>query len=157
MKLDGANGERGLPSAHCFAPQEIELMSDSTMTEAAAKLARLSRELDLLEEGRAALLLRIDKMRASLLDSGQRAAAMRASLDLVCDHVTSNTMLMVEIDAIEREMQQSEEGMAHASLEIAGYLFEARSLGEAVEEAEGELERLSSILIEGKGRNPRGH
>ncbi len=144
-------------SASLLWPLEIELMSDSTMTEAAAKLARLSREIDLLENGRAALLLRIDKIRAVLLDAGQRTAAMRASLDLVCDHVASNTMLMVEIDAIEREMRQTEEGMEHASLEIAGYLFEARSLGEAIEESEGELERLSSILIEGKTRNPRGH
>ncbi len=127
------------------------------MTEAAAKLARLSRELDLLEEGRAALLLRIDQMRAELLSAGQRAQAMRASLDLVCDHVASNTMLMVEIDVIEREMRQTEEGMEQASLEIAGYLFEARSFGDASEEAEGELERLSSILIEGKARNSRGH
>jgi hypothetical protein len=54
-------------------------------------------------------------------------------------------------------MRQCEEGMERTSLEIAGYLFEARSLGEAGEEAEGELERLSSILIEGKSRNPRGH
>lgn len=148
---------RRLPFAHCFGPQEIELMSDSTMTEAAAKLARLSREIELLENGRAALLLRIDQMRAVLLNAGQRTAAMRASLDLVCDHVASNTMLMVEIDAIEREMRQTEEGMEHTSMEIAGYIFEARSMGETIEEAEGELERLSSILIEGKSKNPRGH
>jgi hypothetical protein len=140
-----------------FSPQEIELMSDSTKTEAAAKLIMLSREIDLLEEGRAALLQRLDQMRSDLLDAGHRATALRASLDLVYDHVSSNTMLMVEIDAIEREIRQGEEGMKCASIEIASYLFETQSMEETIEEAEGELERLSSILIEGKSKNPRGH
>ena len=66
------------------------MMNDSGKTELAAiKLAELSREIGDLENGRIALLLRLDHVRARLLTAGQRTAAMRASVDLLCEHITN--------------------------------------------------------------------
>jgi cob(I)alamin adenosyltransferase len=64
---------------------------------------------------------------------------------------------MAEIEAIEREMFDADGALSITSQETAGLIFEVQSVEEAVEEAEGELERLSSILIEGKGGQQRGH
>jgi ribosome-associated translation inhibitor RaiA len=90
-------------------------MTDPRIAESAAmKLAELSREIDELENGRAALLDRLDRVRSTLMVAGNRTTAMRAS-------------------------------------------FEASSLMDSLDEAEDQLERLSSILVEGKVRPPRGH
>ncbi len=110
-----------------------------------------------MEAGRAALLRRVEEARAALARSAQRVVAMRAEVDFLCDHLSSAASIMAEIEAIEREMFDADGALSITSQETAGLIFEVQSVEEAVEEAEGELERLSSILIEGKGGQQRGH
>ena len=133
-------------------------MNERVGTEAAArKLAELSREIDELENGRAALLKRIDRLRVELLSAGNRTTAMRASVDLLCEHITNVVTAMAELRAIEEEMRELGQGLVEDGQESSELSFEADSLLETLDEAEEQLERLSSIFIEGKIRQPRGH
>jgi septation ring formation regulator EzrA len=127
-------------------------------TEAAAqKLADLSREVDTVESGRLALLARVDRIRAYLEATGDRTAAVRATVDLMCEHLTNVLTAQAELQALEQEMQEIEGGLQGVNKETSALLFETESLQETVEDAEQELERLSTILIEGKTKYPRGH
>ncbi|HWO00311.1 MAG TPA: hypothetical protein VNS63_13695 [Blastocatellia bacterium] len=133
-------------------------MSDRRPSETAAmKLAELSREIDELETGRVALLKRVEITRAALLSAGDRTAAVRASVDLLCEHLSDVVVSIDEIRLIEDEMREIEPGTDDLVRVSAGQSFETDSLTETLDEAEQELERLSSILVEGKARNPRGH
>ena len=68
-------------------------MNDPRTAEATAiKLAELSHEIDELETNRALLLKRVDAMRAALLSAGNRTTAIRASVDLLCEHITNVVM-----------------------------------------------------------------
>jgi chromosome segregation ATPase len=133
-------------------------MNDPRTAEATAiKLAELSHEVDELETNRASLLKRIDAMRAALLSVGNRTTAMRASVDLLCEHISNVVMAMTELRALEEEINEIGQGLAGSTEEVVNLSFESESLSDTLDEAEEELERLSSILIEGKRRNPRGH
>lgn len=133
-------------------------MTDPVIAEAAAiRLADLSREIEDLENGRMAMLNRLDSMRAELQASGHRTAAMRASVDLLCEHITNVVSALAELRAIEDEMREMGRGLGAIEKNVSGLSFEAESLQETLDEAEDELERLSSLLIEGKARHPRGH
>ncbi|HEX8091893.1 MAG TPA: hypothetical protein VF762_23780 [Blastocatellia bacterium] len=133
-------------------------MTDPRIAESAAmKLAELSREIDELENGRAALLDRLDRVRGTLLLAGNRTTAMRASVDLLCEHITNVVMAMAELRALEDEMREVGGGLSDNSQASSGLSFEVNSLLDSLDEAEDQLERLSSILIEGKVRPPRGH
>jgi chromosome segregation ATPase len=133
-------------------------MTDPRIAESAAiKLAELSREIDELEKGRAALLDRLDRVRSSLLVAGNRTTAMRASVDLLCEHITNIVTAMAELHALEEEMREVGGDLSDNSQESSNLSFEVNSLLDSLDEAEEQLERLSSILIEGKVRPPRGH
>jgi predicted nucleic acid-binding Zn-ribbon protein len=133
-------------------------MTDPRMAESAAmKLAELSREIDELENGRAALLDRLDRVRSSLVVAGNRTTAMRASVDLLCEHITNVVMAMAELHALEVEMRDISGGMSDNTQASSGLTFEVSSLMDSLDEAEEQLERLSTILVEGKARPPRGH
>jgi chromosome segregation ATPase len=133
-------------------------MTDQRIAESAAiKLAELSREIDELENGRAALLDRLDRVRGTLLLAGNRTTAMRASVDLLCEHVSNVVMAMAELRALEDEMREIGGGLSDNTQASSGLSFEANGLLDSLDEAEDQLERLSSILVEGKVRPPRGH
>lgn len=133
-------------------------MADFGVTEAAAiRLAELSREVDDLETGRTSLLNRIDRLRATLVAAGQRTAAMRASVDLLCEHISNIASALAELRALEEEMRELEQGLGGNDKEATGLVFEADGLEAALDEAEDDLERVSAILIDGKTRYSRGH
>ncbi|MFP5263348.1 MAG: hypothetical protein ACLGJB_15710 [Blastocatellia bacterium] len=133
-------------------------MTDQRTAESAAiKLAELSREIDELENGRAALLDRLDRVRGTLLLAGNRTTAMRASVDLLCEHASNVVTAMSELRALEDEMREIGGGLSDNTQASSGLSFEANSLLDSLDEAEDQLERLSSILVEGKVRPPRGH
>jgi predicted nuclease with TOPRIM domain len=134
------------------------MMNESGKSEIAAiKLAELSREIGDLENGRIALLNRLDHIRAKLLAAGQRTAAMRASVDLLCEHATNVASAIAELRAMEEEMRELGEGLEGVGKETSALLFESDGLQDTIDEADDELDRLSAILIEGKIRHPRGH
>lgn len=134
------------------------MMNESGKSKIAAiKLAELSHEIGDLENGRIALLNRLDQIRARLLAAGHRTAAMRASVDLLCEHVTNVASAIAELRAIEEEMCELEEGLEGVGKETSALLFESDGLQDTIDEADEELDRLSAILIEGKIRHPRGH
>jgi chromosome segregation ATPase len=129
-------------------------MSVADRDVAEIKLAELALEIEQLESSRVSLAERVERLRAHLAFMAQRTATMRASLDLVVDHLTVS----------QEELQQLTEGMREArfSLETAegetrGFVFEADSLDEAVEETDNELENLSRLLLEGISNRRRGH
>jgi chromosome segregation ATPase len=133
-------------------------MNDPRTAEATAiKLAELSHEIDELETNRALLLKRVDAMRAALLSAGNRTTAIRASVDLLCEHITNVVMALSELRALEEEINEIGQGLAGNTEDVVNLSFESDSLSDTLDEAEDELERLSSILIEGKKRHPRGH
>jgi phage shock protein A len=123
---------------------------------AAIRLAELSREIDELESSRAVLLKRVDSTRDELLAAGDRIAAVRASVDLLCEHM-ADVVSIDELRLIEDEIRDMGLGVDELGRESARQSFESDSLRETLDEAEQELERLSEILVEGKVRNPRGH
>jgi hypothetical protein len=133
-------------------------MNDRGAGESAAmRLAELSREIDELEKGRVALLKRVEKTRAALLSAGDRAAALRATVDLMCEHMSDVVVSLDDIRLIEDEIHELGPGVDDIGRGSTGQSFETDCLTDTIDEEENELERLSSILVEGKARNPRGH
>ena len=133
-------------------------MNDPRTAEATAiRLAELSHEIEELETSRASLLKRVDTLRASLVAAGNRTTAMRASVDLLCEHITNIVTAMAELRALEEEMREIGQGLDAGADDALKMSFESESLSDTLDEAEEELERLSSILIDGKGRQSRGH
>jgi hypothetical protein len=124
---------------------------------AAMRLAELSREIDELERGRIALLKRVETTRTAVLSAGDRAAALRATVDLMCEHMSDVVVSIDDIHLIEDEIRELGPGADDLGRVTTGQAFETDSLTETIDEAEQELERLSEILVEGKARNPRGH
>jgi chromosome segregation ATPase len=133
-------------------------MSEHRIGESTAiRLAELSREIDELERGRAALLRRVIDLRDKLQESGHRTAAMRASVDLLCEHISNVTTVMEDLQVIEDELRTVSGALEDDAKAVPGVVFEAEGLQDALDEAENELERISTILINGKSRSPRGH
>jgi len=126
-------------------------------TDEAARLARLLRDIEELEKTRAALLLRVESTRSHLMSSGNRTAAIRASVDLLCDHITEIVNPSADPSIIDNEMHEVEQGLREAGREASGLAFESDSLHDTLDEADEELERLSSILVERRGKHSRGH
>lgn len=123
----------------------------------ASKLARLLRDIDELEKTRTALLERVEKTRSDLIAAGNRTAAIRASVDLLCDHLTDMASADVELSLLEQEVKTADRGIDDARKNAAGNEFESDSLRETLDEADDELERLSSILVDRRGKHPKGH
>lgn len=123
----------------------------------ASRLARLLRDIEELEKTRTALLQRIERSRSSLLVAGNRAAAIRASVDLLCDHITDVVTAAAEMSMLEHEIQEADRSLEEIRREASGLAFESDSLQETLDEADEELERLSSILVERRGKHSKGH
>ena len=123
----------------------------------ASRLARLLRDIEELEKTRAALLQRIEISRSSLLVAGNRTAAIRASVDLLCDHITDVVTAATDLSMLDHEIQETDQGLEEARRDVSGLAFESDSLQETLDEADEELERLSSILVERRGKHSKGH
>ena len=123
----------------------------------ATRLARLLRDIEELEKTRTALLQRVDRSRSSLFEAGNRTAAIRASVDLLCDHISDVVNAAAEISMLENEIQETDRNLDEVRREASGLAFETDSLQETLDEADEELERLSSILVERRGKHSKGH
>lgn len=123
----------------------------------ASRLARLLRDIEELEKTRTSLLNRVEIARTSLSAAGNRTAAIRASVDLLCDHITEVVTAAAELSMLDGEVQDVEQSLKEAGREASGLAFESDSLLETLDEADDELERLSSILVERKGKHSKGH
>ena len=133
-------------------------MNDPRAAEATAiQLAELSHEIDELENSRAALLQRVEALRSTLLAAGNRTTSMRASVDLLCEHIAGVVNAMAELRELEIEIRDRRMEMAVSTRETGNLVFEADSLQDTLDEAEEEMERLSVILTDGKIRQLRGH
>jgi len=120
-------------------------------------LARLLGDLEELERTRAALLKRVDAVRSDLLAAGNRTGTIRASVELLCDHISDTEIAAEELSMLEREMRDVEKDVEQLGREATGMAFEAESLKDTLDEADEELERLSAILIERRSKPSRGH
>jgi chromosome segregation ATPase len=123
----------------------------------ASRLARLLSDVEELEKTRTALLNRVESARARLLADGNRTAAIRASVDLLCDHITEVATAATELSSLDQEMHDVEQNVKEAVRDTSRLGFETDSLQETLDEADEELERLSSILVERRGKHSRGH
>ncbi|MCI0486580.1 MAG: hypothetical protein L0229_08260 [Blastocatellia bacterium] len=133
------------------------MIDPGNMEAAAIRLAELSREIDDLERGRASLLERLNRAREVLQTAGQRTARMRASVGLLCEHMQNVSIALIELRAIEEEMNEIGMTLTENGKEVTGLLFEADSFKEALDETDDDLDRVSTILLEGKPRRSRGH
>jgi chromosome segregation ATPase len=120
-------------------------------------LSRLLGEIEELERTRAALLKRVETARSALLAAGNHTSTIRASAELLCDHISDSMAAAEELSMLEREMHDAEQDVEQLGMEAAGLTFEAESLKETIDEADEELERLSAILIERRGKPSKGH
>ena len=132
-------------------------MKDLTNEPEELRLDRLLGELDELDNVRAALLERAERLRVSLLEAGERSIGIRASVQLLCDHISNAMTEASEIEALEQEMRGVERDVESIERKSSGLEFESDSLQSTLEDAEQEVERLSSILVERKAKHPRGH
>jgi len=123
----------------------------------ASRLARLLSDVEELERTRAALLNRVESARARLLAAGNRTAAIRASVDLLCDHITEVATATTELSILDQDIHDVEQSVKEAVGDTSRLGFETDSLQETLDEADEELERLSSILVERRGKHSRGH
>lgn len=123
----------------------------------ASSLARLLRDIEELEKTRAALLQRVEGLRSGLLAAGNRTATIRASVDLLCDHLTDVATTAAELSMLDQEIQTADHSLEEARRDASGFSFESDSLQETLDEAADELERLSSILTERRGKYSKGH
>ena len=122
----------------------------------ATRLARLLRDIEELEKTRTALLQRIERSRSILLEAGNRTAAIRASVELLCDHL-SDVAGADEISMLENEIQETDRNLEEVRREVSSQAFESDSLREMLDEGEEELERLSSLLVERRSKQSKGH
>jgi predicted nucleic acid-binding Zn-ribbon protein len=123
----------------------------------ASRLARLLRDIEELEKTRTALLQRVERTRSSLVATGDRTAAIRASVDLLCDHLSDVVTVAAQMSTLEHELEEADRSLEEARREVSGLGFESDSLQETIDEADEELERLSSILVERRGKHSKGH
>ena len=120
-------------------------------------LLRLLGDLEELERTRGALLKRVETARSVLAAAGSRIGTIRASAELLCDHISDSETAAEELSMLEREMHDVEQDIEQLGREAAGMTFEADSLKDTLDEADQELERLSAILVERRGKPSRGH
>ncbi|HSQ20624.1 MAG TPA: hypothetical protein VLR92_09635 [Blastocatellia bacterium] len=123
----------------------------------ASSLARLLRDIEELEKTRTALLQRVEGLRSALVAAGNRTATIRASVDLLCDHLTDVATTAAELSMLEQEIQTADHTLEEARRHASAFVFESDSLQETLDEAADELERLSSILTERRGKYSKGH
>jgi len=122
-----------------------------------SKLARLLRDIEELERTRTALLQRVDRTRAELIESGNRTAAIRATVELLCEHLTDVVAAAAEISMLEQEIRETDRTLDDAQKTTNGHSFEFESFQQTLDEEDEELERLSSILVDRRGKHSKGH
>ena len=132
-------------------------MKDLTNEPEELRLDRLLGQLDELDNVRTVLLERAERLRLRLLEAGDRSIGIRASVQLICDHISNAMTEAAEIEALEQEMRGVERNAESIGRDSSGLEFESDSLQSTFEDAEQEVERLSSILVERKAKHPRGH
>ena len=103
------------------------------------------------------MLARVERLREKLLAAGDRTTAMRASVDLLCDHISEMEASEMEGSMFELEIPDLQQNLEEAVADAAGLGFEAESLHETLNETDHDLERLASILVERRGKHTRGH
>ena len=123
----------------------------------AQRLARLVAEIDELEKSRIGLLARVESLRAKLLASGDRTMAMRAAVDLLCDHISEIANNASEFSMLERGVHEAQQGLDEAATESSGFAFESDSLQETLSETDDDLESLNSLLLDRREKQPKGH
>ena len=89
----------------------------------ASRLARLLSDVEELEKTRTALLNRVESARARLLAAGNRTAAIRASVDLLCDHITEGATTTTELSILDQEMHDVEQSVREAVRDVSGLGF----------------------------------
>src|SRR5436853_6657704 len=95
-------------------------------------LAELLGEIEELERTRAALLKRVENARAILQTAGNRTSTIRASAELLCDHLSDSMAAAEEIAMLEREIHEVEKDVEQFGREAAGMTFAAESLRETL-------------------------
>lgn len=133
------------------------MIQHDMMQDAVGDLVDLSREVDQIEAGRESLLKRLDKARADLVKAGDRALSVRVAAGMLREHMRSSAVAAADLRAISEEVRELGQSMTEVTAETLGMLFEADGLRDSIGEAEEEMERLMAILVEGKGRGPKGH
>jgi chromosome segregation ATPase len=123
----------------------------------ASKLACLLRDIEELERTRTALLQRVDRTRAELIASGNRTAAIKATVDLLCEHLTDVVAAASEISLLEQEIRETDRNLDDAQKTTNAHSFEFESFQQTLDEEDEELERLSSILVDRRGKHSKGH
>jgi regulator of replication initiation timing len=121
------------------------------------RLAEILGALDELEKSRLVLLARVESLRQKLLAAGDRTTTMRASVDLLSDHIDDLSASQAEASALELELPEIQKSIEEAIAEAAGLTFESESLHETLNETDQDLERLASIFVERPGKRSRGH
>jgi len=132
-------------------------MGDALFRDAASGLVELSNEIDELDAARLALCERLDHARSCLDSTGDRAAILRASVQMLKNHLADNAEVAADLRTIRDEMRQLGRSITEITTESLGMLFEAEGFQDALAEAEEEMERLISILVGSKPRDYRGH
>jgi hypothetical protein len=99
----------------------------------ASRLARLLRDIEELEKVRTTLLQRVELSRARLLEAGNRTAAIRASVDLLCDHISDVVTSEDEIAMIENEIRESDRSLEEVRREASGLVFESDGFQETLD------------------------
>jgi chromosome segregation ATPase len=121
------------------------------------RLARLLGEIDELEQARSSLLKRIESARSMLMAAETRTGTIRASAELLCEHISDGVEATDEVAMLESEIGEVQRDVDQFGSAAAGLTFEAESFKETLDEADDELERLSAILIERRTKLSRGH
>src|SRR5258708_25531615 len=88
-------------------------------------LARLLGELEELERTRAALLQRIEVVRSLLLAAANPTGTIRASAELLCDHISHSETAAEELSLLAREMHDVEHDVDPLCTAAARPPFEA--------------------------------
>ncbi len=131
-------------------------MKDPAIAQASAiMLAELTQEIEDLELSRQAILQRLDNLRTLLLNTGNHTTRLRASVDLLSEHMTE--LAFAEVIKLENEIRKIGLSLTHSDKETSLLLFEGESLEETLTDTEDDLERLSQFIIEGKPKLSRGH
>ena len=103
------------------------------------------------------MLARVERLREKLLAAADRTTAMRASVDLLCDHISEMEASEMEGSMFELDIPEVQQNLEEAVAEASGLGFEAESLHETLNETDHDLERLASMLVERRGKHTRGH
>ncbi len=139
------------------ARKEIDkLMKDPATQQATAiRLTELSHEIDNLEASRLLILDRVERLREVILKSGNRTTSVRASVDLLSEHLTD--IAFAEMIKLETHMRDLGITFDAIHQEFDSLYFETESLDYSITDLEDDLERLSHNATDDKPKYPRGH